>query len=346
MALAAAGVGNLRCADPDLVLPRTRLLNPLFQHADTRAVAGRSDLQQGSSPGAGRQCDPAHRTDGDRRRPAAAVAGSDFAIGCVDQGMSNVMYRLNRACLQAGVRWTSGSVSAFEGIVGPTVTPFETACYLCYRMRAVACTENPEQEFAHLRFLDRRKRDDSGSPREPGLWRADRRKPAGAWKHFACFSDYLRWHPGGLSCSTSWSLPRRNTSCFASPGVPPVSRRRQRPRRRHDRRTARREFESEPGPLADLISPRTGIIRSLSRVSRGTEEPSPPVVCQSLVSQFDYRTANTTDRMTAGKGETEKEAMLGAIGEALERYCSYQENPSAVFRATAADLGKAAIPPR
>ena len=30
-------------------------------------------------------------------------------------------------------------------------------------MRAVACTENPEQEFAHLRFLDRRKRDDSAS---------------------------------------------------------------------------------------------------------------------------------------------------------------------------------------
>ncbi len=90
------------------------------------------------------------------------IAGSDFAIGCLDQSMSNGMYRLNRACLQAGIRWTAGSVSAFEGIVGPTVTPFETACYLCYRMRAVACTENPEEEFAHLRLLDRRKRDDSG----------------------------------------------------------------------------------------------------------------------------------------------------------------------------------------
>jgi ribosomal protein S12 methylthiotransferase accessory factor len=99
------------------------------------------------------------------------------------------------------------------------------------------------------------------------------------------------------------------------------------------------------GALAELISPRTGIIRSLSRVSRGTEEPSPPVVCQSLVSQFDYRTASTKDRLAAGKGETEQEAMLGAIGEALERYCAYQENPEAVFRATAADLGRAAIPP-
>jgi ribosomal protein S12 methylthiotransferase accessory factor len=95
-----------------------------------------------------------------------------------------------------------------------------------------------------------------------------------------------------------------------------------------------------------LISPRTGIIRSLSRVSRGTLEPSVPVVCQALVSQFDYRTAKTADRLTAGKGETEREAMLGAIGEALERYCSYQHDPGAVFRASVADLGPVAIPPR
>jgi ribosomal protein S12 methylthiotransferase accessory factor len=99
------------------------------------------------------------------------------------------------------------------------------------------------------------------------------------------------------------------------------------------------------GALADLISPRVGIIRSLSRVSRGTEEPSPPVICQSLVSQFDYRTAKTSDRIASGKGETEREAMLGAIGEAVERYCSFQQNPDAVFRATAVELGEGAIRP-
>jgi ribosomal protein S12 methylthiotransferase accessory factor len=99
------------------------------------------------------------------------------------------------------------------------------------------------------------------------------------------------------------------------------------------------------GPLADLISPRSGIIRSLSRVSRGTEEPSVPVICQAAVSQFDYRTAKSADRLAAGKGETELDAMLGAIGEALERYCSYQHNAEAVFRATVEDLGAAAIPP-
>jgi adenylyltransferase/sulfurtransferase len=42
------------------------------------------------------------------------------------------------------------------------VYPFQTACYLCYKMRSVACAGNPEDSFAFEQFLDRRKRDDSG----------------------------------------------------------------------------------------------------------------------------------------------------------------------------------------
>src|SRR3712207_9319216 len=51
--------------------------------------------------------------------------------------------------------------SALEGIVGPTVEPFETACYLCYQMRAAASAEHPEDAVAFQSFLDNRKRDDS-----------------------------------------------------------------------------------------------------------------------------------------------------------------------------------------
>jgi adenylyltransferase/sulfurtransferase len=53
--------------------------------------------------------------------------------------------------------------AAFEVTVGPLVAPYETACYLCYRMRAVACADEPEEEFAFQSFLDRRKRDDSAT---------------------------------------------------------------------------------------------------------------------------------------------------------------------------------------
>ena len=49
-----------------------------------------------------------------------------------------------------------------EVVVGPTIEPYQTACYLCYKMRLVAANENPEDEFAFQRFLDQRNQDDSG----------------------------------------------------------------------------------------------------------------------------------------------------------------------------------------
>src|SRR5262249_33853680 len=137
MSLAAAGIGNLRIADPDVVLASDPLLNPQFRHGDVgkpRAEVVRAE----ASALASSVNIQAHTSALDSDDALAQiVAGSDFVIGCVDQSRSNVMYRLNRACLQAGIRWCAGSVSGFEGIVGPTVTPFESACYLCYRMRAV-----------------------------------------------------------------------------------------------------------------------------------------------------------------------------------------------------------------
>jgi molybdopterin-synthase adenylyltransferase len=49
-----------------------------------------------------------------------------------------------------------------EVVVGPAFHPGTGACYMCYRMRAVACAGNPEEAFAFERYLDRRKADDSG----------------------------------------------------------------------------------------------------------------------------------------------------------------------------------------
>ena len=98
-------------------------------------------------------------------------------------------------------------------------------------------------------------------------------------------------------------------------------------------------------PLTDLVSPRTGIIRSIARISRGTEEPNPPVVFQANLSHFDFRKAEAFERGASGKGETEQEAMLGAIGEAVERYCAGQFAPGSLLHGTALELGAQCIRP-
>jgi bacteriocin biosynthesis cyclodehydratase domain-containing protein len=90
------------------------------------------------------------------------VQGAHFVVAAVDAGLSSTLYQLNRACLELEIPWTSAMVAAHEGLFGPTVIPGRTPCYLCYKMRAVACANDPAASFRFEQFLDQRKQDDSG----------------------------------------------------------------------------------------------------------------------------------------------------------------------------------------
>lgn len=74
--------------------------------------------------------------------------------------------------------------------------------------------------------------------------------------------------------------------------------------------------------LLELVSPRVGVIRSLSPVVRGAEEPDLPIIYQATLSHFDFRKAKAWERAAVGKGLSEHEAIRGAIGEAIEHYCA------------------------
>lgn len=163
LSLAAAQVGAIRCFDALPIAAADPYLNCLFSAEDigslrVDAVCRRIQaLSKKTKVSA--QADALETEDSIFR----AIEGCDFVICCVDPGLSAVIYRLNRVCLQAGIPWTSCVVSGFEGVLGPTIHPHETACYMCYSMRAVACADNPDEAFSYLRFLDRRKQDDSGT---------------------------------------------------------------------------------------------------------------------------------------------------------------------------------------
>jgi bacteriocin biosynthesis cyclodehydratase domain-containing protein len=160
-ALAAARVGTIRCVDPLPIAASDRSLAPALAgvavgtprvDAVSRQIAVLANevrVETDASP---------LQTDDD---VAQLIAGADHVVCCVDPGLASVFYRLNRACLQARQSWTAAAVSGLEGVIGPTIVPFETACYLCYTMRSVACAYSPEDEFTHRQFLDRRQRDDS-----------------------------------------------------------------------------------------------------------------------------------------------------------------------------------------
>jgi molybdopterin-synthase adenylyltransferase len=160
-ALAAANVGRIRCVDSSTVSAADPFLAQLFGEKDVgrpRAEVTRERIGSVSPETSVETVSDVLDTDD---AVLAAVEGSDFVLGCLDPGLSSLTYKLNRACLARSLPWSSATVTAFEGVVGPTVIPYETACYLCYQMRAVAARDDPEQALGELQAFDRSKIDGS-----------------------------------------------------------------------------------------------------------------------------------------------------------------------------------------
>ena len=162
LALAAAGVGALRCHDPLPVSSTDVYYSPfLGVEASSETRADRVEtLVRAAAPQVDVHASSASLESEEEIR--AAVDGADFVVCCLDAAQSNLTFKLNRVCLATGQRWGSCALAGAEVVVGPVVHPNRSACYLCYRMRTVACAGNPDDAFAYERYLDRRKSDDSG----------------------------------------------------------------------------------------------------------------------------------------------------------------------------------------
>lgn len=159
--LVAAGIGELRCIDDAIVRPADLYFCPEFVPEDRGTLrcdaVGRHFHREGAQVTFKSYSAPLQ----DETAIGEAIAGSDFVINCIDEGNISLVYKLNRVCWSKKIPWVTATASGLEVLLGPTIYPGETACYLCYRMRMVACANDPETSFDFESFLDRRKSDDS-----------------------------------------------------------------------------------------------------------------------------------------------------------------------------------------
>ena len=161
LSLAAAGVGTIRCIDSLTVEPADVYLAPFTgvpavgaNRAETVA-----ELLKNAAPQVKVVVESRNLESEDDLRDV--IEGADMVACCLDASQSNLIYKLNRVCLATGMRWITCSLAGAEVIAGPAMHPGKGPCYLCYRMRTVACAGNPDDAFAYERFLDKRKQDDS-----------------------------------------------------------------------------------------------------------------------------------------------------------------------------------------
>jgi molybdopterin-synthase adenylyltransferase len=159
--LAAAGLGTLSCIDDAVVGPADLYFSPEFQPLDCGVLRCEALKRHLAAEGTAGTIQTVTAPMTDDTAIEQAISGSDFVVNCLDEGNISLVYKLNRACLRSKIAWISIASSGFEIVLGPTVDPGETACYMCYRMRMIACADNPEANFDFESFLDRHKSDDS-----------------------------------------------------------------------------------------------------------------------------------------------------------------------------------------
>jgi hypothetical protein len=70
----------------------------------------------------------------------------DFLIVCQDTTDHRFFQTLNAVCHETGTRWMHVAISGTKGLMGPTIIPHQSACYVCYDKR-VASNASELQDY-------------------------------------------------------------------------------------------------------------------------------------------------------------------------------------------------------
>lgn len=82
---------------------------------------------------------------------------ASLLVGCFDRGYETAHHWINRAAIATGTPALFAEIRTHVATVGPCVIPGQSACYMCYRMRRVACEDNYDEAMAYERYLNERK---------------------------------------------------------------------------------------------------------------------------------------------------------------------------------------------
>lgn len=81
----------------------------------------------------------------------------DLAILCQD-GPSILEYQwMNEACLKREIPWMSARLEGYIGTIGPSIIPYQTACYTCYELQMKANLLYYDEYLMFEKFLIRKR---------------------------------------------------------------------------------------------------------------------------------------------------------------------------------------------
>lgn len=344
--LAQIGIGKLLLADPYPCEPGNIGLFPPLG----REVVGlpRQEVVRDVIAASGRSVETIiSGKELSREEIAELCREADLILACFDRGFAATNVWVNQVSLERGILALYGRLQGHAALLGPLVIPDNTACYMCWRMRALACEDAFEEAMAYEEFLDQRRR--------PGL-------------HERSVLPFLSSSAGSILATqalvslldlTVPTLAGRilefNALTLASelhpllqkPDCPACSKK----KTRTNPTFAQLNALSEPhGDLLTaterLIGRRFGVIKDLREVRKDASEPARPYVYRAQLANLRFVEESGDELVASGKGMTHESALKSALGEAVERYSSMSGTEDGIVVAPRPKLQQESLDPR
>ena len=318
--LADAGVGRLVLVDPYPFEPAHHALTPV---RDPGAVgATRADATAGMLARDGVEA-ARGAAELARDQVGAVAAESDLLIVCWDRGFQAAHHWANEAALEFGVPALFSELRATTSFAGPLVLPHRSACWMCYRMRAMACEPDFDLAMAYEEHLDRK--------RSPSL--AGRAVlPALVTQLASTLALEALKLMIGLNQPTLVDRVQRFDGLLAETNTDPVlvepycpSCSKKKPREHPVGEELLSPSDGSAQPLHELarllVSEHSGIVTDFSLADRDPTEPPVPIVWRARIANHRFLSEDEVSHLVcSGKGMTREAAWNSCLGEAVERY--------------------------
>jgi ribosomal protein S12 methylthiotransferase accessory factor len=355
--LAAAGVGTLHIVD-DGEVTQTDLLSAPFWGNDAVARPRRQALVKVLSEQAPWSRLSATRADFAAGWPDGLDRNWDLVVVSMCPDQLPQQLAVARVAHKLGLKTLTGSLAGIEARVGPLVVPGKTACWNCCRLRLLANAAQPWAEHAVQGALSngetsRNRRTGAMGPPRPML--GPMAPLLGHLVALEVLKLLTRHSPsqlvGRLAVQNLVTLETSSHAVIPTPycevcgGAGEVSGLPWEPRPR-GWTDAATEDELRRS-LDGWVDERTGIVSHVVLRDRDVGDPQFPVCARALpAAGVRDAAAPVAVESCGGKGMTAVQAMIGAVGEAVERYSASNPASHALFSAALRELDGDVLDPQ
>lgn len=247
----------------------------------------------------------------------------DLLLGCFDKDYIVSNYWINDIGFELKIPSLYADIRGQRCFVGPLVIPDVTSCFMCYKMRSIACEENFEEAMSYEEFLNSNKKSSfnkrSFLPTNVGM--ISSLMTAEVIKFLLAFD--LPSLKNRIMEFDTFNLRSEIHHILIKPNCPICQKKKQ--IRKHIDLNSLVLHNSFEGVLSlheqTLVSKLTGVVKFYDLFKKDISEPNIPFIYRADLANHNFIPGlKFGDSVCSGKGLTLEKAKISALGEAVERY--------------------------